>query len=377
MGNNPLKKIPSFGQSIWLDYLDRNLMQSGELNQLIEEDGLRGITSNPAIFDKAISGSEVYDKQILRLKAEGESIAGIYERITVEDVQLAADAFRRVYDESGGQHGFVSLEVNPHLARNTAGTIDEARRLWQAVDRPNIFIKVPATAEGLPAIEHLIGEGLNINVTLLFGLPRYGQVTRAYIAGLRQRQEQGHAPANVSVASFFLSRIDVLVDRLLAEMVQQGKADAEKAAALQGEIAIASARQAYQIYKEIFNGQDFANLKAWGARPQRVLWASTSTKNPQYSDIKYIEPLIGPETINTMPKKTLDAYRDHGHPASRVEEEVEEARRRHQQLAELGIDIDEVTRQLEEEGIEKFIKPYDQTMETLKEKTVAAREERS
>jgi transaldolase len=352
-------------------------MRSGELNRLIEEDGLRGITSNPAIFNKAISGSGVYDKQILRLKAEGESIARIYERITVEDVQLAADAFRRVYDESGGQHGFVSLEVNPHLARDTAGTIDEARRLWQAVDRPNIFIKVPATVEGLPAIEQLIGEGLNINVTLLFGLPRYREVARAYIAGHRHRQEQGGALANVSVASFFLSRIDVLVDRLLDEMVQQRKADEEKAVALRGEIAIASARQAYQIYKEIFNGQDFAHLRAQGAKPQRVLWASTSTKNPQYSDIKYIEPLIGPETINTIPKKTLDAYRDHGHPASRVEEEVEEARRRHQQLAELGIDIDEVTRQLEEEGIEKFIKPYDKTMETLKEKTVAARKDRS
>jgi len=371
MKDNSLQKIQNFGQSIWLDYLDHNLIESGELGRLIKNDGLRGITSNPKIFHDAIAGSDAYDQKIQQLQKESHTIAEIYEVITVEEVQLAADVLRPLYDESGGKHGFVSLEVNPHLARDTGGTVGEARRLWKAVGRPNIFIKVPGTAEGLPAIKQLISEGLNINVTLLFGLPRYREVAEAYIAGLEQRAAQGQPLENTSVASFFLSRIDVLVDSKLEEMVKQGGEKGEKAACLRGEVAIASAKQAYQIYKEIFGGERFKKLAAQGARPQRVLWASTSTKNPEYSDIKYVQPLIGPDTINTLPKKTLDAYRDHGKPAARLEERLEAAYEKHRMLAELGVDIDKVTRQLEEEGIEKFNKPYDETMEALKQKAAA------
>jgi transaldolase len=287
----------------------------------------------------------------------------------VEDVQNAADEFRRLYDFSDGKHGFVSLEVNPHLAHDAARTIEEARRLWKALDRPNVFIKVPATQEGLSAIQGLIGEGINVNVTLLFGLPRYRKVAEAYIAGLEARMADGQPLERVaSVASFFLSRIDVLVDKMLEKIMQNESPKTELASELHGRVAISSAKQAYQIYKEIFNGERFKQLVAKGARTQRVLWASTSTKNADYSDVKYVEALIGPETINTLPQETLNAYRDHGEPADRLEDGLEKASRALAQLAELDIDIDEVTRQLEDEGVEKFNKPFDSLMKTLKEK---------
>lgn len=369
MKENPLLRIQDFGQSIWQDYIRRKMIASGELRNLVEQDGIRGVTSNPSIFDEVIAGSHDYDDAIRKMAREGKSIEEIYQQLTVEDVQNAADVFRPLYDSSDGKHGFVSLEVNPHLAHDTDGTVQEARRLWKALDRPNVFIKVPATEEGLDAIRRLISEGVNVNVTLLFGLPRYRKVAEAYIAGLEDRLKRGEPLDKIaSVASFFLSRIDVLVDPMLEQKAEEGGAKAKVAAGLHGQVAIASAKQAYQMYKEIFSGERFAKLSSQGVRTQRVLWASTSTKNPDYSDVKYVEALIGPETVNTLPQETINAYRDHGNPAPRLEEDLEKARMVLDKLSELDIDIDAVTQQLEDEGVEKFNKPYDSLLETLKEK---------
>ena len=366
---NPLRRLAQFGQSIWLDYIRRRMITSGELQRLIDEDGLKGITSNPAIFEKAIAGSKDYDDDIRAMAGEKKSVAQIYERITVADVQMAADAFKSLYTRLDGRDGFVSLEVNPHLARDTEGTIAEGRQLWQEVNRPNIFIKVPATAEGLPAITRLISEGINVNVTLLFGLPRYEQVAEAYLAGLEQRLAKGAPVQGVaSVASFFLSRIDVLLDPELDRQAKAGGPLAATAKALKGQAAIASAKIAYTMYKRIFGTERFKNLAARGARTQRLLWASTSTKNPDYPDVKYVEPLIGPDTVNTLPPETLEAYRDHGNPASRLEQSVEEAAVVLQRLPELHIDLNQATQQLENEGIDKFNKPYDSLLHTLEEK---------
>ena len=369
MNKNNLLKIQDFGQSIWLDYIERQMIQTGELKGLIEEDGLQGVTSNPSIFDQAIEGSEAYEESIRALSREGKKVEEIYQNLTVKDVQMAADEFRRLHEASGGAHGFVSLEVNPHLAYKTEETVAEARELWRGLDRPNVFIKVPATKNGLPAIQQLISEGINVNVTLLFGLPRYREVAEAYIASLEERAAAGKPVDRVcSVASFFLSRIDVLVDSKLEEIMAGGGAKAETAQRLHGQVAIASAKEAYQIYKEIFGQKRFQRLADKGGRPQRVLWASTSTKNPEYSDVKYVEALIGPETINTLPQETLKAYRDHGNPEERLEQGLEEARKVLELLPEVDIPIDQVTQQLEEEGVDKFNKPYDRLMNTLAKK---------
>jgi transaldolase len=369
MKNNPLLDIQALGQSIWQDFISREVIRTGVLRRRIEEEGLRGVTSNPAIFNEAIGGSQDYDDDIRELARQGKSTVQIYETLTVRDVGDAADLLRPLYDESEGHHGFVSLEVNPHLARDIDGTLSEARHLWQTVNRPNVMIKVPATREGLTCIEQLIRDGINVNVTLLFGLPRYREVAQAYIAGLTARAQQGEPLEHVaSVASFFLSRIDVLVDPMLEERIQGGGPAADRASKLRGQVAIASAKQAYQIYKGIFMGADFRWLEDRGARTQRVLWASTSTKNPDYPDVKYVEALIGPDTVNTLPQETLDAYRDHGRPAPRLEENLSEAEWVLQTLPELGIDIDRITEQLEEEGIEKFNKPYDSLIQTLEAK---------
>jgi transaldolase len=369
MNKNNLLKIQEFGQSIWLDYISRGMIHSGELKRLIEEDGLRGVTSNPSIFDQAFEGSQDYEEPIRALSQEGKTAEEIYQVLTVEDVQLAADEFRHLYDTSEGAHGFVSLEVNPHLAYRTEETMAEARELWRSLARPNVFIKVPATKEGLPAIQQLISEGINVNVTLLFGLPRYREVAAAYIAGLEERAAAGKPLDRVcSVASFFLSRIDVLVDAKLEEIMAGRGSQAETAEKLHGQVAIASAKEAYQIYKEIFGHERFQRLAAKGGRPQRVLWASTSTKNPDYSEVKYVEPLIGPETINTLPQETLKAYRDHGNPQERLEQGLEEARKVLELLPEVDMDIDQLTQQLEKEGVDKFNKPYDRLLETLAKK---------
>lgn len=372
MKKNPLLRLRDFGQVVWLDYIHRHMIASGELSRLIQEDGLCGVTSNPSIFEKAIVESHDYDEAIKTMALEGKRPEAILENLTVKDVGDAADLFRKVYDQSDGRDGFVSLEVNPHLAHDTEATIREARRLWADLLRPNVFIKVPATLEGLPAVRRLTGEGINVNVTLLFGLPRYRQVAEAYISGLEDRVAAGKPVDRlISVASFFLSRIDVLVDPLLEEKIKAGGKDAKTAGRLCGQIAIASAKKAYKIYKEIAGAEVFAGLASRKAGPQRVLWASTSTKNPDYQDVKYVEALIGPDTINTMPLETLKAYRDHGRPEPRLEQNMEEAERMLQDLAAVGIDIDRVTQQLEDEAVEKFDKPYDQLMKTLTEKVEA------
>ncbi len=367
MKDNSLKKLELLGQSVWLDYIRRDLFSSGKLRKLINDDGLTGMTSNPAIFEKAIAESNIYDQDIRDMSFKKKDVKAIYETLSQRDVQSAADEFKSVYEKTDGKDGYVSLEVNPHLAHDTKGTIEEACRLWTALNRPNVFIKVPATSDGLPAIQQLISEGINVNVTLLFGLPRYRQVAEAYITGLEARLAQGKPVKHIaSVASFFVSRIDALVDSMLEKLIAQGGEKTDLAKKVHGQIAISSAKLAYQIYKEIFGSDRFKKLTDKGACVQRLLWASTSTKNQDYSDVKYIESLIGTNTINTVPPETIDAYRDHGNPKSRLEQDVKEANWIIAQLPELGISIDKVTQQLEDEGVKKFNEPFDKLMEILK-----------
>lgn len=357
METNKVKQIHGLGQSIWLDFFDRKIMNNGELKRLIDEDGIRGVTSNPAIFEKAISSSSDYNEDITSLSKNEKSNDAIFYGLAVKDIQRAADFFKAIYEESNGEDGFVSLEVSPYLARDSEGTIKQAKELWKAVDRKNVMIKIPGTVEGLTAIRKCTAEGININVTLLFGLPRYKEVTEAYISGLDDRL-QLNLPIDtvVSVASFFLSRIDVMIDTMLEEK-GLGK--------LKGEIAIASAKKAYQIYKEVFYGDRFKKLEEKGAKKQRVLWASTSSKDPSFSDTKYVEALIGPETINTVPLDTIDAFRDHGKVENQLEKNLDQAVNNLAQIKESGIDIDKITQKLEDEGIEKFNKPYDKLLDAI------------
>lgn len=357
MEKNSVKQIHDFGQSIWLDFIDRKIMDSGELKRLLEEDGVRGITSNPAIFEKAISSSDDYKDDIAKLTEKEMTNEAIFYGVAVEDIKRAADMLKPLYDDSEGGDGFVSLEVSPHLARNTEGTANQAFELWKAVRKENVMIKIPGTAEGLTAIRRAIREGININVTLLFGLERYEDVTDAYISGLEDRLKNNQPIEHVaSVASFFLSRIDVLVDPML---------EAKGLKQLKGEVAIASAKKAYEIYQRVFTSERFMKLKDKGAQPQRLLWASTGSKDPAFSDVKYVEALIGPDTVNTIPMETLLAFKDHGKAASRLESGLAHATRVLEDLKKAGIDLDAITRQLEEEGIEKFNQPYDKLLEAI------------
>jgi transaldolase len=358
---NRLKALAEQGQAVWLDYIRRDILQNGHLAGLVDEDGVSGVTSNPAIFQKAIGGSDLYDEDIRhQLESEPDlEVSELYERIAVRDIQLAADILRPVYERSGGADGFVSLEVSPHLASDREGTLEEARRLWRRVARPNLMIKVPATPEGVQAFEELLAEGISVNVTLMFSLAHYEAVAQAYLRGVDRASE----PARVaSVASFFVSRVDSKVDKLLEEL------GSEEALALRGRIGIANSKMAYQRYKEIFEGGDFAALATRGARPQRVLWASTSTKNPDYRDVLYIEELIGPATVNTVPPATVEAFRDHGTAARTLDAEIEAARSDLEALAALGIDLNAVTQELQEEGLAKFAQPFDTLLETLADK---------
>jgi len=373
MKTNLLQQLEALGQSIWIDYIKRDMFKSGKLKKLIAEDCLKGMTSNPDIFEKAIVGSNDYEEAIKTLSAAGKDAEQIYAALTQKDVQDAADEFHGIYDSTKRKDGYVSLEVNPHLAHDTNGTIAEARRLWKALDRPNVLIKVPATREGLSAIRQLISEGINVNVTLLFGLDRYREVAEAYIAGLEDRAAQGK-PVNhiASVASFFLSRIDALIDPILEKQSAANNEKTNIAKQLHGQIAIASAKMAYQIYLELFAGNRFKQLITKGASVQRLLWASTSTKNPDYSDVKYVDSIIGPETVNTVPLETLNAYRDHGDPKARLQLDVSKAAACFEQLPELDIQINEMTQQLEDEGVVKFSKAYDKLIATLKKNLVKA-----
>jgi transaldolase len=366
MAGRSLENLVRLGQSPWLDFISREIVRGGKLESWIGRLALRGVTSNPAIFHKAISAGHDYDDSIRALAAQGLGAGGIFEGIALEDVGEAADVFRPHHEAWGGADGFVSLEVSPRLARDTEGSVEEARRLWKALGRPNAMIKIPGTAEGLPAIRTLLADGVNVNVTLLFGLERYREVAEAYLAGLEARAARGLPLGSVhSVASFFLSRIDTRLDPRLERIAEQGGRGASLARRLVGEVAIASARRAYAIYGGIFGSERFRGLAAQGARPQRLLWASTSTKNPKYSDTKYVEPLIGPDTVNTMPLETLEAYDDHGQPAPRLTEDPAAAQRVLDALPELGIDLRVETDALEDEGITKFVEPYDALLEAI------------
>lgn len=365
---NPVRTLQDYGQSVWLDYISRHLLVSGELQRLIEEDGLRGVTSNPAIFEKAITGGTDYRDALTALAGQSLKATALYERLAIQDIQAAADILRPVYDHTDGADGFVSLEVSPHLAYNTPGTVAEAKRLWSIVERPNLMIKVPATPEGLPAIEQLISEGVNVNVTLLFARDVYERVTQAYIAGIERRLAQGGDVRRVaSVASFFVSRIDTAVDAIIAGRLKTAQDAQERAflRSLAGKVAIANAKLAYQRYKEIFRGARWESLASQGARRQRLLWGSTSTKNPQYRDVLYVEELIGADTVNTMPPATLEAFRDHGRPRASLEEDIAGAYATLEALEQVGISLQEVTDTLLAEGVRLFAEPFDKMLDAL------------
>ena len=356
---NPLRELWEAGQSFWIDNLTRSMITTGELERLILEDGLRGLTSNPTIFQKALSSSEEYDLEIARLNARGHNAVEIFETLAIHDIRAAADLFRPVFDGSDGLDGYVSLELPPHLAYDTQGSIQEARRLFRAVGRPNVMIKVPGTPAGLPAIEQLIADGVNVNITLLFGLDNYEQVMEAHLRGIERRAEAG-LPVNriASVASFFVSRVDTEVDRRLDELLARTSDEDERRRleSLKGKVAIANAKIAYQRFKRIFlEGERFARLhERYGANMQRPLWASTSTKNPAYSDVLYIEELIGPHTVQTMAPVTIEAFRDHGTVRVTVEENLDDAYRTLELLADVGISYDDVTSLLQEQGVDLF-----------------------
>lgn len=362
---NPLKELAGEGQSIWLDYIQRNLIRSGELKRLVDEDGIRGVTSNPTIFEKAIAGSTDYDEALGAMLARDAKapVEQLYEPLAIEDIQMAADVLRTVHDASHGEDGYVSLEVSPHLAHDTQRTISEAKRLRGLVDRPNLMVKVPATAAGIPAIEQLIADGLNINVTLMFSMADYEAVARAYIKGL----ERCAKPSEVaSVASFFVSRVDTAVDKELEKIATP------EASALCGKIAIANSKMVYRRFLEIFHGEGFGALRQRGARPQRPLWASTGTKNPAYSDVLYVENLIGPETVNTLPPDTINAFRDHGKiPGAAVKEGLAEADAALTVLAKLGVDLGAITAKLQQDGVAAFAASFDQLMAALENKRQA------
>jgi transaldolase / glucose-6-phosphate isomerase len=377
---NPLLRLEALGQSVWIDFIRRGALVSGEIRRLVEEDGVSGLTSNPSIFEKAIGGSRDYDTAIRSLALEGRRPEEILDILSVDDIVQVADLLRPIYDRTRGADGYASIEVSPLHAHDAKGTIDEAHRLWREINRPNLMVKVPGTAEGAAAIRQLTSDGLNVNVTLVFGINHYRMIAEAYIAGLEDRVRR-RAKCNwiASVASFFVSRIDTKVDILL-DAIAKDKSDtgrAQRARFLRGRIAVAIAKSAWRTYREIFEGARFTALaRRTGARPQHLLWASTSTKDPEYSDVKYIEPLIATGTITTMPLETLTAYRDHGKPEARIEQDLDEQQAYLTELEDLGLHIDAITEQLEQEGIDKFNKPYVQLLTVLEERRASALGER-
>jgi transaldolase len=372
---NRLRELERYGQSIWYDSLRRGLIASGELARLIVEDGLKGLTTNPAIYDKALDTGHDYDAELATLLPRRDLDAkGIYEQLAVHDIQAAADLLRPVHDAAGGRDGFVSLEVAPVAARDAAATLDEARRLWRALGRPNVMIKVPGTPEALPAIRQLLGAGINVNVTLLFSRRAWADVAEAHLAALEDRAARGVPLGGVaSVASFFVSRIDAVADALLDELCASAESDgvAERAEALKGRVAIANAQLAYQDWKALVAGPRWARVAGLGAQPQRLLWASTSTKDPRYRDVKYVEALIGPDTVDTVPPATFDAFRDHGRARPTLEEDLEGARRTMAELADLGISIDAITDRLLDEGVRLFAEPFEHLIARIEDRRAA------
>ncbi len=368
MSVNPLVELTKSGQSIWHDGIERGLITSGELKRLIDEDELRGITSNPTIFEKAIDSSDDYSGQLREQAERQKSASEIYEALAVRDIQMAADLLAPIFEKTRGTDGFVSLECSPLLAHDTATTIEEVRHLWRVLNRKNVMIKIPATSEGFPAIEQCVYEGININITLIFALESYKKTIDAYLRGLERRVAEDKPIDRIaSVASFFVSRIDTAVDKRIEERIARAgsEKEKEKIASLLGRVAIANAKMAYQIFKEVFHGERFATLRTQGARVQRPLWASTSAKNPAYSDVYYVEALIGPETVNTLPPATLKAFRDHGRVRLSIEENLEEERAVLARLEDVGISLDEVTQQVLDEGVSLFSRSFEKLMKAI------------
>ncbi len=362
MGASRLHRLADYGQSVWIDFLSRDMLRSGELERRMRDDAVVGVTSNPTIFQKAISSGAAYDEQLREVLEEERDPKEIFLRLAIKDVEDALDLLRPVWDEGGGQDGYVSLEVDPTLASDTAGTIEEAQRLHEAINRPNLFVKIPATKAGLPAIEEMIARGRSINVTLIFSLERYAEVAEAYIRGLERLVDAGGDPRTVaSVASFFVSRVDTETDRRLDEIGGHDE--------LRGKLAIANAKVAYPRYKEIFAGDRWEALATKGATTQRCLWASTSTKNPAYRDVMYVEELIGPKTVNTMPEETIEAFQDHGEVAPTLEQGIDEANRVFEQIQQAGVDYADVTDTLEREGVEKFADSFAELLEGIRAKS--------
>ena len=377
MTANPLKRLNELGQSVWYDYIRRDLYTTDKLSRLIQDDGLSGMTSNPTIFQKAIAETDLYDSEIRSFGEKERAPARLFERLAVEDVSRAADVFRPVYDRARGNDGFVSIEVAPQLAHDTEGTIAEAQRLWKACNRPNVMVKIPGTAEGVPAIRRCLAEGININITLLFSVARHREVMEAFLSAMEERVGSKKDVSKIrSVASFFVSRVDTNADKKLDAIAKNTGASESvrsRAKALRGKLAIANARLAYQAYEEVFGGGRFAALKAAGVATQRPLWASTSTKDPAYPELYYVEALIAPDTVDTMPPETFETYRDHGDPKVRIHDDLSGARDAFQGLAEVSVDEKQVFRELEDEGVKKFTDSYDALLKALVEKEKAIR----
>ncbi len=377
---NPLRELKALGQSIWLDDIDRGQLRSGLFQRLIDEDGLSGATGNPTIFEHSITHDTTYDEQMQQLITQGKSAREIYEALAITDVKTVADLLRPTYDRTNGQDGFVSIEVSPYLAQDTEGTLSEVRRFWEAIDRTNLMVKIPSTPAGIPAIRQSIAEGININITLIFSIENYRQVAEAYLSALEERSAKGQDIGRIaSVASFFVSRVDVLVDNLLEEKMKAVGASVEqqKLKVLQGKTAIANARLAYQEFKRLFRESRFAALNQGGAHAQRPLWASTGTKNPAYRDVMYVEELIGPDTVNTMPLTTIERFHDHGQVRLSIEDQLREAKAQLVALADVGLQYDQITRQLQEEGVQKFIDSFHKLFECIDKKRKVLQQERS
>ena len=371
---NPLLELKTLGQSVWLDDIDRGDLLSGRFGRLIDEDGLAGATGNPTIFEHSITHDTTYDEQIQQLIGERKSAQDIYEALAITDEQRVADLLHPLYEQTGGQDGFVSIEVSPYLAHDTEQTVAEVQRFWQTIDRPNLMVKIPSTPAGLPAIRQALAEGININITLMFSLDNYRQVAEAYLSALEERLAAGKDISRIaSVASFFVSRVDVLVDQLLEDKIKATSTSAEqqKLKALQGKAAIANARLAYQAFKRLFGTSRFEALRQHGARVQRPLWASTGTKNPAYRDVLYVEELIGPNTVNTMPLKTLESFRDHGRVRLSIEEDIPQPQAVLSALESAGIEYQQMTNQLQKEGVQKFIDSFDKLFQCIEDKRKA------
>jgi len=371
---NPLLQLKALGQSVWYDNIDRSQLVSGQFKRLLDEDGICGVTANPTIFEKSISSGHAYDEQINQLIREGKSTNEIYEALIIQDIRTVADILRPIYDSANRQDGLVSLEVSPDLAHDTEGTLSEVRRFWKMVDRPNLMIKIPGTPEGIPAVLEALTEGINVNITLIFSISTYRQVAEAFISALEARRTAGEDISHMaSVASFFVSRVDTLVDKLLEDKVKatSNTSEQQHLKSLEGKAAIANARLVYQDFKKIFNTPRFAALKQAGAYVQRPLWASTSTKNPAYRDVLYAEELIGPDTVDTMPLETIENFRDHGRVRLSIEDNLEEAHQVFDALEKIGIHYDQVTKQLQDEGVQKFADSFHTLFEGIAEKRKA------